>query len=90
MLAREQRKEYDGGGYHFDKLHDQNETATGERYDIATGKEIRNDGNVETPHKFENDQAAAKKIREDLKNDPATEWLRKNGYDELGNKRNAA
>lgn len=84
ILAREQKKDFANGGYHFDKLHDQNETVTGEKLDLETGNPIKNDQDVETPHRFKR-ETSTDQIKEELQDDITTKWLLENGYDEFGN-----
>lgn len=87
--AQEQHADRLQGGYQ-DKYYDENESREGqEKYDLATGRKIRNDRDalpssikrVTEKNLQEHDLAV-----EELSDDIATEYFLANGYDKLGNK----
>ena len=86
---RQQDQEQDRkeGGY-ADQYYDENETREGqEKYDLATGKAIKNDSDVEGSHGLlVDEQGVLQNFKKELKKDEATAWLLANNFDEFGNK----
>ena len=87
--ALEQDNDRQKGGY-GDQYYDENEQRAGqEKYDLATGQEYKNDGDVESPHDLiELEQSSALLHKEFSDDDEVTKLLLANGYDKFGNKIN--
>ena len=84
--AKEQDEQRKKGGY-GDQYFDENESRFGgEKIDLATGKLIKSDQSIKSPHgRILEGEEILKKIMKDMQEDPATAFLKQSGFDELGN-----
>jgi hypothetical protein len=84
--AIEQDIDRQGGGYGGDYFDENEHRAGQEKRDLATGKEFKNDGSLQTSHGMVVDtEGSLIHIEEEMKDEAATKWLLENGFDVEGN-----
>jgi hypothetical protein len=86
--ALHQREDALKDGYHFDNLFDQNEDEAGEKIDLITGKQIRNDTDTQPEsirYVSEKELTADDAIVKEIEDDITTKWFLSQGLDKFGN-----